>query len=425
MEQRLPTGTVFASAWQAFLSREESQQSSQVESYFQQEDNLNHLKSACLRFKQCKEDVGLLNEGLGTSVSTGEPLSSKVFAAPESCGRATGTLSMTFNLYTRWDQQQSSSECNGGESLRTIESTNIMRSFAKSVKAQAIQAIETTAGWSFRTKAPELTLQIEFVFSPMEIEDGVKASNGAFRISGRPGHGLRRKLDKERQKNAHFDPPWLIECRSEFVGKYDLSTYPFPELIAALFELAPTIRGGTECLSDMLANLHATPPSKPPLYFKLAAAYKIAGYTLPDSVRNFGSHTISRFEASNEWRDFLEVYRRFVREICAPLCKSSHVFAQCPPTLRVALPGAPATISMHCDANYRDHWRGEINFWLPVTPVAGANSLWLESAPERGDFRPVELQPGEFLRFNGYACREERRRRIWCRTRTLRSRCRT
>merc|ERR1712113_957712 len=60
---------------------------------------------------------------------------------------------------------------------------------------------------------------------------------------------------------------------------------------------------------------------------------------------------------------------------------------------------------MHCDADYRRHFNGELNFWLPLTNVFGTNTLWLESAPGRGDFRPMVLEPGEFLRFNGYECR--------------------
>ena len=55
--------------------------------------------------------------------------------------------------------------------------------------------------------------------------------------------------------------------------------------------------------------------------------------------------------------------------------------------------------------DYALHWRGEVNFWLPVTSVFGSNTLWLESEPGAGDFRPMELSAGELLRFNGYECR--------------------
>jgi hypothetical protein len=36
----------------------------------------------------------------------------------------------------------------------------------------------------------------------------------------------------------------------------------------------------------------------------------------------------------------------------------------------------------------------EVNFWVPLTRVFGTNTLFVESAPGRGDFRPVELGYG-------------------------------
>ena len=42
-----------------------------------------------------------------------------------------------------------------------------------------------------------------------------------------------------------------------------------------------------------------------------------------------------------------------IYEVCAPLCGSERVVFQCPPTVRIALPGAPATIRQHCDGDFR------------------------------------------------------------------------
>ena len=35
----------------------------------------------------------------------------------------------------------------------------------------------------------------------------------------------------------------------------------------------------------------------------------------------------------------------------------------------------------------------------------GNNTLWIESAPDVGDFAPVEMKHGSFLRFNGHDAR--------------------
>ena len=69
------------------------------------------------------------------------------------------------------------------------------------------------------------------------------------------------------------------------------------------------------------------------------------------------------------------------------------------------MPAREATIGIHRDGDYARHDAAEINFWVPLTDVAGATALRVESAPDRGDFRPVALDCGQGLRFDGYACR--------------------
>lgn len=46
----------------------------------------------------------------------------------------------------------------------------------------------------------------------------------------------------------------------------------------------------------------------------------------------------------------------------------------------------------------------EVNFWVPLSRVYGTNSLWTESEPGKGDFRPVEAEPGVGFRFYGNQC---------------------
>eukprot|EP00978_Attheya_sp_CCMP212_P018177 scaffold49415_cov59-Attheya_sp.AAC.3 len=60
---------------------------------------------------------------------------------------------------------------------------------------------------------------------------------------------------------------------------------------------------------------------------------------------------------------------------------------------------------MHSDKDYPGHQDAEINFWLPVTNVYGNNSLWVESEPQKGDFKPLEMEYGQCLRFDGHDCR--------------------
>lgn len=102
-------------------------------------------------------------------------------------------------------------------------------------------------------------------------------------------------------------------------------------------------------------------------------------------------------------------YDAWVRDVVMPAAgcggAAGGLYYQRPPTLRVAMPSVAATIGVHRDADYPDHHAGEINFWVPLVPVAGSNTLWLESEPGAGDFQPRALGVGQCLRFNGNLCR--------------------
>jgi hypothetical protein len=66
----------------------------------------------------------------------------------------------------------------------------------------------------------------------------------------------------------------------------------------------------------------------------------------------------------------------------------------------------PGTLAgLHTDEEY-GHPPGEVNFFLPVTPLTcDTNSLWVEGDTLRGDFEPFELNYGEIMTWNGNSCR--------------------
>eukprot|EP00966_Prymnesium_polylepis_P170741 3946965-Prymnesium_polylepis.1 len=133
---------------------------------------------------------------------------------------------------------------------------------------------------------------------------------------------------------------------------------------------------------------------------------------------------ITRLQQSLAYAAWLSAYDGWVRAVVLPALGQPFYY-QRPPTLRVAMPSAHrATIGVHRDADYHGHNASEINFWVPVTsalrpsdcatsmllasngvaaarsqlvPVADSSALWLESAPDRGDFAPRPLLVGECL----------------------------
>lgn len=99
---------------------------------------------------------------------------------------------------------------------------------------------------------------------------------------------------------------------------------------------------------------------------------------------------------------FLDLYRRFVRDEVLVGDFSSAYLYQAIPSWRVHLPGNVATGTFHKDSDF-NHPFEEINFLVPLTPMHDTASVWLESEPGALDFCPVDLEPGQYLRFHG-AC---------------------
>ncbi len=142
----------------------------------------------------------------------------------------------------------------------------------------------------------------------------------------------------------------------------------------------------------------------------LAHGYRINGRKFPKSWTTAYKMTqkmVKKMEQVEAYQNYLIAYKRFIKDIIVPLFVpyTTAIVYQCPPTLRVHMPGYTPTISLHCDADYARHETSEVNFWIPFTKVFGNNTLWCESAPGRDDFQPFELESGEGMRFNGNTCR--------------------
>lgn len=199
-------------------------------------------------------------------------------------------------------------------------------------------------------------------------------------------------------------PDWLGARRRQVV--FDASGPPLERLRRACAAFLGVFEEGG------LERLHVAEPDAGavPLCPTLISAHKRAGRTLPRSwkdARQRQDKQLKKLRATPAWRAYVDAYVEFVGTVIAPLCGGGEgrVVAQCPPTLRIAMPANKATIGVHRDADYAGHDCAEINFWVPLTAVSGPRALRVESAPDLGDFRPVDLDVGQGLRFDGYNCR--------------------
>jgi hypothetical protein len=157
------------------------------------------------------------------------------------------------------------------------------------------------------------------------------------------------------------DPASLREILS-----YDLERYPFPASVRELF-------GGAG-----LAQLHEH---------------------FPKSGQATGDQDTPAHEVFYRgYERIAGLYEQFLRDVIGPRY-GEDLCVQRVPTFRVHYPGAVAVREYHRDSDYH-HDPATINFWLPLTPAFGTNTIWIESAPDSADFAPVELVPGQVLRFD-------------------------
>ena len=181
------------------------------------------------------------------------------------------------------------------------------------------------------------------------------------------------------QKDAGLPPASLQEAAS---CEYDRSRYPFAELVAEALGLSD--------IAD-LSTLHDTKEGR-----KAQANPPRAGQC---SFRR-------------RWRAWLDsepgaqvrlhaLVRKFVEEEVVRQFGEPAVY-QAEPTLRVHIAGTGRALGVpHVDADYF-HQPAELNYWLPLTPCWGSNTLWCESRRGGGDYAPIEMGgAGSFRRFWG------------------------
>jgi len=197
---------------------------------------------------------------------------------------------------------------------------------------------------------------------------------------------------------------------------FDANRYPFERLVAEL--IAPESEGG-------LAGIHELPDAQN--WLAAMHAHAARPYAMRRNVFDQRFKAAGGFSKSDS--PLSRCYVRFVCEVIQPML-AEELRASCPdlgtrddnddnynydddeellfqvePNLRCHLAGTGhLLVHLHKDADYF-HQPNELNFWVPLTASFGANTLWAESSPGAGDFKPFETKgPGEAVRFWGGQC---------------------
>ncbi len=92
------------------------------------------------------------------------------------------------------------------------------------------------------------------------------------------------------------------------------------------------------------------------------------------------------------------LYDDFIKSVVAPLFGGVKSY-QKPPSFRFHYRHRGSS-AFHRDRDYGVQ-NGRLNVWVPLTPVCGDNSIWIESEVGKADFAPVALNYGQALVFDG------------------------
>ena len=162
-------------------------------------------------------------------------------------------------------------------------------------------------------------------------------------------------------------------------------------------------------ISKNLNNIHNK------IFFKNNILHKVLGIKIPiyklkrnyfdirkdqrnSFVKFFYKIDPKFFKKNDAHGEFIDLYYKLIKYLEKKYVKEKVIF-QKKPTLRVHIPDNLSVGSYHVDSDY-GHPREEINFWLPFNDSKKSAALWIESAPNKGDFKPIHVKYGEILIFD-------------------------
>jgi hypothetical protein len=159
------------------------------------------------------------------------------------------------------------------------------------------------------------------------------------------------------------------------VHTYDQKRFPFAEAVSAIL--------GVEDLTALESGLSGDRDRSVYKNMELSPHYK----RLTDAL------------LGDEGTEFRALYHRLIAEEIRPQHDGPILYQACP-TVRLLFADASGASRFHRDRDY-GHDPREINHSLALTAMFGTNAIWIESAPDKGDYVPIVLEPGQYVIFDG------------------------
>jgi perosamine synthetase len=102
---------------------------------------------------------------------------------------------------------------------------------------------------------------------------------------------------------------------------------------------------------------------------------------------------------------FKKLYCNFIKDIYKKFFPNEkYMIFQSFPSVRFQFMKS-VTVPPHKDSDkLSNHPLGEKNFLIPITEMKNTNSIYIESEPDKKDFKSIHLQPGDLYYFNANMC---------------------
>ena len=102
---------------------------------------------------------------------------------------------------------------------------------------------------------------------------------------------------------------------------------------------------------------------------------------------------------SDEGQRFYTLYEEFIENVVRAMYQEP-IYYQKKPTHRIHFKNSSGASRFHKDSDY-GHNRAEINYSVPQTPMYATNSIWIESEEGKEDYKPMNVEVGQFAEFKG------------------------
>lgn len=133
---------------------------------------------------------------------------------------------------------------------------------------------------------------------------------------------------------------------------------------------------------------------------RLEYLHECGGFqNMNDKPGGKGSVWHDTFYSKMRGSEFMIAYNEFIAKELSKIFYGKIVYQKFP-TLRIQIPNNKGVSDYHTDVEY-NHPNNETNVWLPITDAKDTASIYIESEPDKKDYKPQTVKYGQYISFLG------------------------